>query len=174
MKGFEPSISEEVRRTPLRLVASKRHDMGHLLQELHLDRQDKSMATRLYSTSGRSWATRCGDQISRLLISAIRPPRARPARVAPTIPGDVSEFRTKWYGPVTEGTPSVKPIRCIHSTTHRRNGKEVLASSKRGHGRSTPTWLVTRLNGYHFVCSSNPLEQVRCCHTARLHLTAGI
>ena len=33
----------------------------------------KSMATRRYARSGRSWATRCGDQMSRLPTSAKQP-----------------------------------------------------------------------------------------------------
>ena len=39
-----------------------------------------------YAASGRSWATRAGDQMSRLPISASLPPADRQARLAATMP----------------------------------------------------------------------------------------
>ena len=57
------------------------------------------MATKRYCTSGRSWATRWGDQMSRLLISARWAPQARQASEAAIMPGEVSEFSIESTGP---------------------------------------------------------------------------
>lgn len=53
--------------------------------------------------SGRSCATRCGDQMSRLLISAMRALSDRLASVAATMAGDVSEFSATSTGPAMRG-----------------------------------------------------------------------
>ena len=74
----------------------------------------KSIAMRLYRTSGRSWITRCGLQMSRLLISVTRPPCAMHASVAATMPGDVRLLSATSIGPAgTEDlvAPAVEGLR---------------------------------------------------------------